>query len=110
MERITVGQTVSVSLRIRLGISIKNLVDECQSSAKIEAALISFDPHERFLIAESGHHLGVYLEMDIQPRDVLKAYFFAVFYLQERAQIKDKYWELQNKWQEFSTLAQKEGG
>lgn len=109
MERITVGQTVSVSLRIRLGVSIKNLVDECQSSTKIENNLISFDPHERFLIAESNRYLGVYLEMDIQPRDVLKAYFFAVFYLQERDQIKEKYWELQNKWQDFFTLAQKEG-
>lgn len=92
-----------------MGISIKNLVDECQSSTKIENTLISFDPHERFLIAESKRHLGIYLEMNIQPRDVLKAYFFGVFYLQERAQIKEKYWELQNKWQEFSSLAQKEG-
>jgi len=69
----------------------------------------SFDPHERFIIAESKKHLGVYLHFDTRSQDVLKAYFFAVSYLQDRNQIKEQYWDIQGKWQEFLNLAQKEG-
>lgn len=103
------GQTVSVSLNIRLGLSIKHLVDEYQNSLVIENIISSFDPHERFIIAESKKFLGVYLHFDTQPQDVLKAYFFAVSYLQDRNQIKEKYWEVHNKWQEFYNMALQEG-
>lgn len=109
MERVTVGQTVSVSLNIRLGLSVKHLIDEYKSSNVIENIVSSFDPHERFIIAESKKYLGVYLHFDTRPQDVLKAYFFGVSYLQDRNQIKEKYWDIQGKWQEFLNLAQKEG-
>ncbi|XP_030384135.1 RUS1 family protein C16orf58 homolog [Scaptodrosophila lebanonensis] len=109
MERVSIGQTVSVSLNIRLGLSVKTLIDEYKSSSVIDEIVSSFDPHERFMIAESKKCLGVYLHFDTRPEDVLKAYFFAVSYLQDRNQIKEKYWDIQTKWQEFLNLAQKEG-
>lgn len=109
MERVTIGQTVSVSLNIKLGLSVKNLIDEYKSSSVIDNIVSSFDPHEHFIIAEGKKCLGVYLHFDTRPLDVLKAYFFAVSYLQDRSQIKDNYWDIQSKWQEFMALAQKEG-
>ncbi|KAH8249579.1 hypothetical protein KR032_010645 [Drosophila birchii] len=109
MERVTIGQTVSVSLNVKLGLSVKNLIDEYKSSSVIDNIVSSFDPHEHFIIAETKKCLGVYLHFDTRPQDVLKAYFFAVFYLRDRNQIKDKYWDIQTKWQEFLTLAQQEG-
>ncbi|TMW54846.1 hypothetical protein DOY81_000079 [Sarcophaga bullata] len=109
LERVTLGQTVSVSLNIRLGISIKHLTDEYQQSHIIDNIISSFDPHEHFIIAESKKFLGVYFHFETVPQDVLKAYFFAVSYLQDRNQIKEKYWEVQSKWQEFYNLAQQEG-
>ncbi|XP_017473603.1 PREDICTED: RUS1 family protein C16orf58 homolog [Rhagoletis zephyria] len=109
MERVTIGQTVSVSLNILIGLSIKTLIDEYRKTHAIENIISSFDPHERFIIAENNKNIGVYLHFDTRSQDVLKAYFFAVSYLQDRNQIKDKYWEIQTKWQEFVALAQKEG-
>ncbi|XP_055386469.1 RUS family member 1 [Condylostylus longicornis] len=109
LERVTVGQTVSVSLNIKMGLSIKNLVDEFKNSHMIDNIVSSFDPHERFIIAENKRYLGVYLHFDTRPQDVLKAYFFAVSYLQDRQQIKERYWEVQGKWQEFLNMAQNEG-
>ena len=95
------GQTVSVSLNIRLGLSIQNLVNEYHQSHIIDNIVSSFDPHEHFIIAENKKFLGVYFHFDTLPQDVLKAYFFAVSYLQDRNQIKEKYWDVQSKWQEF---------
>ncbi|XP_011207819.1 RUS family member 1 [Bactrocera dorsalis] len=109
MERVTIGQTVSVSLNIYIGLSIRALIDEYKTTHAVENIISSFDPHERFIIAESNKNIGVYLHFDARAQDVLKAYFFAVSYLQDRNQTKDKYWEIQSKWQEFVTLAQKEG-
>ncbi|EDW11502.1 RUS family member 1 [Drosophila mojavensis] len=109
LERVTLGQMVSVSLKIRLGLSVKHLIDEYKSSDVIEDIVSSFDPHEHFIIAESKKFLGVYLHFDTRPQDVLKAYFFGVSYLQDRKHIKEKYWDIQGKWQEFLSLAQKEG-
>lgn len=109
LERVTIGKTVSVSLNIHLGLSVKNLVDEFHSIHVIEDIVSSFDPHELFIIAESKKYLGVYLHFETRQQDVMKAYFFAVSYLQDRNQIKEKYWEVQSKWLEFLTLAQQEG-
>ncbi|XP_055920908.1 RUS family member 1 [Eupeodes corollae] len=109
LERVTIGQTVSVSLNIHLGLSAKHLIDEFKTSHVLENIVSSFDPHERFIIAESKRFLGVYLHFDTRQQDVLKAYFFAVSYLQDRNQIKEKYWEVQGKWQEFVSMAQQEG-
>lgn len=109
MERVTIGQTVSVSLNVKLGLSVKNLIDEYKSSSVIENIVSSFDPHEHFIIAETKKCLGVYLHFETRAQDVLKAYFFAVSYLQDRNQIKEKYWDIQTKWQEFLALAQQEG-
>lgn len=109
LERVTIGQTVSVSLNIHLGLSAKHLIDEFKTSHVLENVVSSFDPHERFIIAESKRFLGVYLHFDTRQQDVLKAYFFAVSYLQDRNQIKEKYWEVQGKWQEFVSMAQQEG-
>lgn len=98
-----------MSLNIRLGLSIKHLVDEYQHSHIVDNIVSSFDPHEHFIIAESKKFLGVYLHFNTTAQDVLKAYFFAVSYLQDRNQIKEKYWDIQNKWQEFHNMAQQEG-
>ncbi|XP_067625064.1 RUS family member 1 [Eurosta solidaginis] len=109
MERVTIGQTVSVSLNIVIGLSIRTLIDEYRTIHAIENIISSFDPHERFIIAENKKSIGVYLHFDTRAQDILKAYFFAVSYLQDRNQIKEKYWEIQSKWQEFVGLAQKGG-
>lgn len=109
LERVTLGRTVSVSLNIRMGLSAQNLVEQFKTSHDIDNIVSSFDPHEKFIIAESRKYLGVYLHFDTRPQDVLKAYFFAVSYLQDRSQLKERYWEVQEKWNEFLNMAQNEG-
>lgn len=109
LERVTVGQTVRLSMRVRIGLSAKNLVDFYKTSSEIEHLVTNFDSHDRFIIAETKNSLGVYLHFDARPQDVLKAYFYAVSYLQDRAQVRERYWEVQTKWNEFYNLAQNEG-
>lgn len=109
LERVTLGQTVSLSMRVNIGASAKNLTDHFRTANDIENVLQSFDPHDRFIFAESRRFLGIYLHVDASPQDVLKSYFYAVSYLQDRNQFRDRYWEVQNKWNDFVALAQKEG-
>lgn len=92
-----------------MGLSAQNLVEQFKTSHDIDNIVSSFDPHEKFIIAESRKYLGVYLHFDTRPQDVLKAYFFAVSYLQDRSQLKERYWEVQEKWNEFLNMAQNEG-
>lgn len=108
-ERVTIGQTVSLSLKVKIGLSAKNLTDHFRTSQDIENVLTSFDPHEKFIFAESRRYLGIYLHFEARPADVLKAYFYAVSYLQDRNQFRDRYWEVHNKWNDFLGMAQKEG-
>lgn len=109
LERVTIGQTVSLSLKVKIGLSARNLTSLFKTSQDIENILSSFDPHENFIFAECRRYLGIYLHFEARPQEVLKAYFYAVSYLQDRNQFRDKYWEVHSKWNEFLTLAQKEG-
>lgn len=109
LERITLGQTVSLSMAIRIGTSAKNLTDHFRTALDIEHVMQSFDPHDRFVFAESRRFLGIYLHREANATDVLKSYFFAVSYLQDRGQFRERYWEVQNKWNDFLGAAQKEG-
>lgn len=109
LERVTVGQTVSLSMRVRIGMSAKNLTDYFRTAVDLENVMQSFDPHDRFVFAESRRFLGIYLHCEANATDVLKAYFFAVSYLQDRGQFRDRYWDVQTKWNEFLVAASKEG-
>lgn len=110
LERVTIGRAVSVSLKIRIGLSIQNLTEQYRSTNEIENLIMQFDKtNEKFLIAENNKFLGIYLHIDARPQDVLKAYFYAVSYLQDRNQLKDRCWEVQSKWNDFFSLAQREG-
>lgn len=109
LERVTIGQTVSLSLKVKIGLSARNLTNLFKTSQDIENILSSFDPHENFIFAECRKYLGIYLHFEARPQEVLKAYFYAVSYLQDRNQFRDKYWEVHSKWNDFLTLAQKEG-
>lgn len=110
LERVTIGKAVSVSLNIRIGLSIQSLTDNYQAMSDIERIIMSFDKtNEKFLLTEEKKWLGIYLHVDARPLDVLKAYFYAVSYLQDRIQLRERCWEVQNKWNEFLTLAQREG-
>lgn len=109
LERVTIGQTVSVSMNIYVGLSIKYLVEQYPSTPEIDALTKQFEKHnEKFLIAENSKFVGVYLHFDAQPIDILKAYFYAVSYLQDRSQLRDRFWEVQSKWNEFVGMAQRE--
>lgn len=109
LERVTIGQMVSVSLKIRVGLSIQHLIEQIRSTPEIENIVMHFDKtNEKFLIAEGKKFLGIYLHSDARPQDVLKAYFYAVSYLQDRNQLRERIWEVQSKWNEFITQAQRE--
>lgn len=108
LERVTIGRTVSVSLKIYVGLSIQYLVEQYRSTPEVESLTKQFEKcNEKFLIAENSKFLGIYLHFDAQPIDVLKAYFYALSYLQDRTQLRDRYWEVQTKWNEFLALAQR---
>lgn len=110
LERVTIGQAVSVSLKIRIGLSIQALTDNYQAMSDIEKIIMPFDKtNEKFFLTEEKKYMGIYLHVDARPMDVLKAYFFAVCHLQDRVQLRDRSWEVQNKWSDFLTLAQREG-
>ena len=109
LERVTIGQTVSVSSRINIGISAKNLVDQYKTCHEIGNIISCFDAHDKFLIAEIKNFIGIYLHFEARPQDVLKAYFYTVSYLQDKNQIREKYWEIQNKWNDFLNMSQSEG-
>lgn len=109
IERVTIGRAVSVSLNIRVGLSIQHLIEQYRITPEIEVLVGQFDKtNEKFIIAESTKFLGIYLHTDAQPIDVLKAYFYAVSYLQDRTQLRERFWEVQSKWNEFLAAAQHE--
>lgn len=109
IERVTIGRAVSVSLNIRVGLSIQHLIEQYRLTPEIDTIITQFDKtNEKFIIAESKKFLGIYLHTDAQPLDVLKAYFYAVSYLQDRTQLRDRCWEAQSKWTEYSAAAQHE--
>lgn len=109
LERVTIGRTVSVSMNIYVGLSIQYLVEQYRSTHEIDALTKQFEKHnEKFLIAENSKFIGIYLHFDAQPIDILKAYFYAVSYLQDRSQLRDRFWEVQSKWNAFLGMAQRE--
>lgn len=106
IERVTIGRAVSVSLNIRIGLSVQHLIEQYRETPEIDAVLVQFDKtNEKFIIAESNKFLGIYLHADARSQDILKAYFYAVSYLQDRTQLRDRCWEVQTKWNEFSQAA-----
>ncbi|GAB0095989.1 RUS family member 1 [Sergentomyia squamirostris] len=113
LERVTIGQTVSLSHKVMIGLSAKTLVDHCKTTHEVENILSGFDHGDRFIIAEMNRTIGIYLHFDARPQDVLKSYFFAVSYLQEEDRThqlrQQKYLEVQTKWNDFYSLAQTEG-
>lgn len=109
IERVTIGQTVSVALKIKIGISAENLLADFHTIHDFENILLCFDLNEKFFIAETKKCVGVFLRFEASSLDILKGYFYAVSYLQDRSQIHDRIWEVQNKWNDFLNLAQMEG-
>lgn len=109
LERVTIGQTVSLAAHVRLGCSVKDLTEQIRNRYEIEDLIACFETRDKFLIAETRGYVGVYLHYDIKPHEILRAYFFVASYLQDRSQIRDNYWEVQAKWSEFLNLAQLAG-
>ena len=109
LERVTIGQTVSLSTRVKIGLSAQSLVSFYKNSSELDHLVTTFDSPDRFLIAETDHYIGIYLHFDARPQDILKAYFYAVSYLQDRQQLRERHWEVQSKWNEFYSMAQNEG-
>lgn len=109
LERVTLGQTVSLTAQVKLGCSVKDLTEQIRNRYEIEDLIACFETRDKFLIAETRGYVGVYLHYDIKPHEILRAYFFVASYLQDRTQIRDNYWEVQAKWSEFLNLAQLAG-
>lgn len=109
LERVTVGQTVSLTAKVRIGSSVKDLTEQIRNKYEIEDLVACFETRDKFLIAETKNYVGVYLHYDVKPHEILRAYFFVASYLQDRSQIRDNYWEVQAKWSEFLNLAQLAG-
>ena len=109
LERVTIGQTVSITAKIKMGCSVKDLTEQIRNKYEIEDLIACFETRDKFLIAETKNYVGVYLHYDIKPHEILRAYFFVASYLQDRTQIRDNYWEVQAKWSEFLNLAQLAG-
>lgn len=111
MERVTVGQTVSLTAKVKIGCSVKDLCDQMKNRMEIEDLIACFETRDRFLIAETRNsmnapYVGIFLHFDVKPHEILRAYFFVASYLQDRCQIKENYFEVQAKWSEFLNLAQ----
>lgn len=88
LERVTLGQTVSITAKIRIGCSVKDLCDQMKNRMEIEDLIACFETRDKFLIAETKNYIGIYLHYDIKPHEILRAYFFVASYLQDRSQIK----------------------
>lgn len=104
LERVTVGQTVSLTAKVKIGLSAKNFVDQYKNSYDIDAIMSYFDSRDKFFLVEIKSYVGVFLHYDIKTLDILKAYFYAASFLQDKNQIRDRYWDIQNKWNEFLNL------
>lgn len=109
LERVTIGQIVSLTAKVKIGCSVKDLTEQIRNKYEIEDLVACFETRDKFLIAETKNYVGVYLHYDIKPHEILRAYFFVASYLQDRTQIRDNYWEVQAKWSEFLNLAQLAG-
>lgn len=109
LERVTIGQTVSLTARVKIGCSARVLTQYYRNCYDLENVIACFDSREKFLIAETRNYVGVYLHFTVKPLDIIKAYFYVASYLQDKNQLRDRYWEIQNKWNEFLNMAQCEG-
>lgn len=97
---------MSLTAKIRIGCSVKDLCDQMKNRMEIEDLIACFETRDKFLIAETKNYVGIFLHFDVKPHEILRAYFFVASYLQDRSQIKENYWEVQAKWSEFLNLAQ----
>lgn len=109
LERVSIGQTVSLTAPVKIGCSVKDFTDQIRNKLEIENLIACFDSREKFLIAETRNYVGIFLHYDVKPHDILRSYFFVASYLQDRNQIRDNYWDVQTKWSEFLNMAQQEG-
>uniref|UniRef100_A0A1Q3EYV5 Uncharacterized protein n=2 Tax=Culex tarsalis TaxID=7177 RepID=A0A1Q3EYV5_CULTA len=109
LERVTIGQTVSLTARVKMGCSARELAQYYRNCYDLENVIACFDSREKFLIAETRNYVGVYLHFTVKPLDIIKSYFYVASYLQDKSQLRDRFWEIQNKWNEFLNLAQREG-
>jgi Vitamin B6 photo-protection and homoeostasis len=109
LESVTVGQTVYLTAKVKMGVTANTLLEKYQNSYDLESIIALFDTRDKFLVAETRKYLGVYLYCDARPNDILKAYFFAASYLQDKSQLIDRYWEIHNRWNEFANLARNRG-
>ncbi|XP_058819690.1 RUS family member 1-like [Topomyia yanbarensis] len=109
LERVTIGQTVSLTARVEIGCSARELGQYYRNCYDLENVIACFDSREKFLISETRRYVGVYLHFTVKPLDIIKSYFYVASYLQDKNQLRDRYWEIQNKWNEFLNLAQCEG-
>ncbi|KXJ83108.1 hypothetical protein RP20_CCG008717 [Aedes albopictus] len=109
LERVTIGQTVTLTARVKIGCSARELAQYYRVCYDLENLMACFDSRDKFIIAETRNYVGVYLHFTAKPLDIIKAYFYVASYLQDKNQLRDRYWEIQNKWNEFLNLAQCEG-
>ena len=109
LERVTIGQTVSLTARVKIGCSARELAQYYRNCYDLENVIACFDSREKFLIAETRNYVGVYLHFTVKPLDIIKSYFYVASYLQDKSQLRDRFWEIQNKWNEFLNMAQREG-
>uniref|UniRef100_A0A182SL21 Uncharacterized protein n=1 Tax=Anopheles maculatus TaxID=74869 RepID=A0A182SL21_9DIPT len=96
LERVTVGQTVSLTARVKIGCSVRELTEFYRNCYDLENLIACFDSRDKFLLAETRHYVGVYLHFTVKPLDIIKSYFYVASYLQDKSQLRDRYWEIQN--------------
>lgn len=109
MERITVGKTVSLNTVVKMGVCAKLLTEAYPNTYDLESITSLYDPCDLFIIAEVQLGIAIFFHEDIRPSDILKAFFFAASYIQNKAQIRDRYWEVQVKWKDFISKAKNQG-
>lgn len=109
MERITIGQTVTLNSVVKIGITAQTLIDTYPNTYDLESITSLFDTSELFIVAEVKFGIGIYLHEEVQPIDILKSYFFAASFIQDKSLIRDNFWEVQNKWNDFISKSKKQG-
>lgn len=109
MERVTVGQTVTLDTTVKMGVCAQSLVEAYPNTYDLESVTSLFDTSELFLIAEVKFGVGIYLHNDVTSVDILKSYFFAVSYIQDKSKLRDRFYEVQKSWDDFLSKAKKQG-
>lgn len=109
MERVTIGQTVTLNSTVKIGCCAQSLIDAYPNTYDLESITSLFDSSEFFIVAEVKFGVGIYLHQDNTPLDILKSYFFAASFIQDRLLMRDAFWEVQNKWNDFLCKSKNQG-